>query len=343
MPAERDTAALPKIAVPIGDPSGIGPEIAVMAARDPQVTTCCRPLLVGDRAVVERAARSCSLRAADLSVEDVAALKALPEPGTLSAAAGAATIAYATAAIALARMGAVEAVVACPHNETAIAQAGIEFDGYPGLLARETGHDPGAVFLMLVSPTHRIVHVTLHMGLRAALDAITESRILAAARAADGALKSIGIARPRLAVCGINPHAGEGGLFGDEDETIVRPAVAAARAEGIEINGPFGADVALAAAEHDAYLAMYHDQGHIPAKLAGRGNTFGVSIGAGVLFSTVAHGSAHDIAGQCRADPAGLIRAITHMGRLLRRAGTSATSSSANSSNPCKPLTTSSA
>jgi len=351
MAAARDTTTLPRIAVPTGDPSGIGPEIAVMAALDPAVLVQCRPLLVGDRAVIERAAKTLGRNIARLSIEDTAALEALPEPGTVSADAGAATIAYARAAIALARSGSVEAVVACPHNETAVAKAGIAFDGYPGLLARETGHDPDAVFLMLVSPSHRIVHVTLHMGLRAALDAITEARIIAAAGAADAALKAVGIARPRIAACGINPHAGEGGMFGSEDETIVRPAVAAARAEGIEIEGPLGADVALAAGGHDAYLAMYHDQGHIPVKLAGRGNSFGVSIGTGVLFATVAHGSAHDIAGRGSADPAGLITAITHMGRLLRQAaadttitpGATSGTSSAKLSNPCKPLTTSSA
>lgn len=343
MSAPRATAAVPRIAVPIGDPSGIGPEIAVMAALDPKVRAQCEVLMVGDRAVIVRAAATLGLDASTLVVEDVAALDELPNPGKVSAAAGAATIAYARAAIALARTGAVEAVVACPHNETAVAKAGIEFDGYPGLLARETGSDPDTVFLMLVTPTHRIVHVTLHMGLRAALDAITEPRILAAARAADTALKAIGIAAPRIAACGINPHAGEGGLFGDEDEAIVRPAVAAARAQGIDIEGPLGADVALAAGGHDAYLAMYHDQGHIPAKLAGRGKVIGVSIGTGVLFSTVAHGSAHDVAGRGRADPAPLINAITQMAGLLGRATDKTQTSSANMSNPCKPLTTSSA
>ena len=343
MPDDLDRTDLPRIAVPIGDPSGIGPEIAVMAALAPKVRSLCVPLLVGDRAVIEWAAELVGRNAADLSIEDASALDTLPKPGAISADAGAATVSYAKAAIALARDGEVEAVVACPHNETAIAKAGIAFDGYPSLLARETGTDPDRVFLMLVTPTHRIVHVTLHMGLRAALDAISEARILAAARAADSALKSLGLARPRIAACGINPHAGEGGLFGTEDETIVRPAVDAACAEGIEIDGPFGADIVLAQGGHDAYLAMYHDQGHIPAKLAGRGNAVGVSIGAGVLFSTVAHGSAHDIAGQGHADPAGLIGAITHMARLLRPAGINATTSSAKPSNPCKPLTTSSA
>jgi len=315
MPAGR--TSLPRIAVSVGDPTGIGPEIALRAALDPQVNAVCQLRLVGDRSVIDRTAATLGLEAGSLEIEDVGALDRVPEPGQIHPAAGAAAVAYAQAAIGLAQVEDVDAVVAGPHNETAIAQAGITFDGYPGLLARTTGSDPDAVFLMLVSPTHRIVHVTLHMALRSALEALTTSRILAAARAADRALRMIGIAKPRIAACGINPHAGEGGLFGSEDETIVKPAVAAACTEGLAVAGPFGADLALAENAHDAYLAMYHDQGHIPIKLAGRGKSFGMSIGTDVLFSTVAHGSAHDIAGRGRADPASLINTIVQMARLL--------------------------
>jgi 4-hydroxy-L-threonine phosphate dehydrogenase PdxA len=315
----------PRLAVPLGDPNGIGPEIALKAALDPALRAAARLTLVADRGVIDHYAPRIDcvneLRVLEaegaLAVEDVAT-GVRPEPGVVAADAGRATVAYAKHAIALVERGAADAVVAGPHNETAVARAGIAFSGYPGLLAEATRTSPDEVFLMLVSPRLKIVHVTLHMGLRAALDAITPVRIVAAARAADRALCLFGIAKPRLGVCGINPHAGENGLFGSEDEAIVRPAVAAIAHEGIAAEGPFGADVALAEGKHDAYLAMYHDQGHIAIKLQGRGNSFGVSIGAPVLLSTVAHGSAHDIAGKGVADATALKTTIRQLAEVLR-------------------------
>lgn len=321
MAAQRETSAKARIAVPVGDPNGIGPELALKAALDGGVRRRARLGIVADRAVLEAYAErlGCAEELAalvaggEVGLEPVEALEGAPEPGALTAAAGRATLAYARHAIALALDGRADAVVAAPHNESAIARAGIPFDGYPGLVARETGTDPDKVFLMLVSGGLRIVHVTLHMGLKDALEAITVERVVEAARAGDRALRALGLERPRLAACGINPHAGEGGLFGDEDERIVRPAVAAARAEGIAIEGPLGADVLLAAGAHDGYLAMYHDQGHIPIKLLGRGRSVGLTIGAPVLFATVAHGSAHDIAGTNAADAGAFIGAIVRL------------------------------
>lgn len=315
----------PRIAIPLGDPHGIGPEIAIKAAIDPALHAVARPILVGDRDVVDAyAARlDCAgalaraLQSGSVSLESVTSLRAPPNPGVIAAEAGRATVAYARHAIAMVQRAAADAVVAAPHNETAVAQAGIAFSGYPGLLAEATGTDPAKVFLMLVSKRLRIVHVTLHVGLRAALDLITTSRVLDAARAADVALRMFGIARPRIAACGINPHAGEGGLFGSEDDTIVRPAVEAARRSGLDIDGPSGADVLMADGKHDAYIAMFHDQGHIPIKLEGRGNSFALSIGTPVLFSSVAHGSAHDIAGTDKADAEPLKATIRQLATLL--------------------------
>ncbi len=322
----RASPILPRIAMPLGDPNGIGPEIALKAALDAELRRRASLTLVGGRAVIEPCAEQLGaaqelrqlLGAGAIALDDVPAI-ARSSPGAVTAEAGRATVAYARRAIALVRAGDADAVVAGPHNETAVARAGIPFAGYPGLLAEATGTDPAKVFLMLVSSRLRIVHVTLHVGLRAALDAITTARVLDAARAADRALKMLGIAKPRIAACGINPHAGEGGLFGTEDDTIVRPAVEAARAEGIDTEGPGGADLLLAAGRHDAYLAMYHDQGHIPIKLEGRGNSFGISVGAPVLLSTVAHGSAHDIAGTGKADAAAFKTTIRQMAEVLAR------------------------
>jgi 1,2-dihydroxy-3,5-cyclohexadiene-1,4-dicarboxylate dehydrogenase len=321
----RSPDTRPRLALPLGDPNGIGPEIAIKAALDPALRAAARLALVGDRGVVELSAQQlgCAgelrkLLSDGAIVLDDVATGVRPEPGAVSADAGRATVAYAKHAIALVTRGAADAVVAGPHNETTVARAGIAFSGYPGLLAEATGTAPDEVFLMLVSPRLKIVHVTLHMGLRAALDAITPARIAAAARAADRALRFFGIEKPRIGICGINPHAGENGLFGGEDEAVVRPAVAAIAREGIAADGPLGADLALAEGKHDAYLAMYHDQGHIPIKLQGRGNSFGVSIGAPVLLSTVAHGSAHDIAGKGIADATALKTTIKQLAEVLR-------------------------
>lgn len=318
-------SARPRLAVPLGDPNGVGPEIAIKAVLDPKVRAAALPILVGDRSALDlyaaRLACERELRAliqsGDAAFEQVESLMQPPRPGCIEADAGRAMLAYARRAIAMAVSGEADAVVAAPHNETAVARAGIAFSGYPGLLAEATGTDPDKVFLMLVSRRFRIVHVTLHMALRAALEAITCARVLDAARAADKALRALGVARPRIGVCGINPHAGEGGLFGDEEERILRPALDAARREGIEVDDPAGADVLLAEGRHDGYLAMFHDQGHIAVKLEGRGNAFGLSIGAPVLLSTVAHGSAHDIAGTGRADATALKSTLRQLAGVL--------------------------
>ena len=166
------------------------------------------------------------------------------------------------------------------------------------------------VFLMLVGGGLRIVHVTLHERLQNALARITPDLICKAANAAADALRAQGIARPKIGLFGINPHAGEGGLFGDDDARITIPAAASLRDAGLEVEGPLGADLMLGRRDIDAFVAMYHDQGHIPIKLLAGRNSAAMSIGAGLVFSSVGHGSAFDIAGQGIADPAALIRSI---------------------------------
>ncbi|MEQ9641163.1 MAG: 4-hydroxythreonine-4-phosphate dehydrogenase PdxA [Alphaproteobacteria bacterium] len=305
----------PRIALAIGDPNGVGPEICLKTCA---TTDAADLTVVGERAVLASYADRLGLPMPETIHEPGTTTEV--QAGVIADDAGRATVAAAEAAIRLAEAGAVDAVVAAPHNETAVNRAGIAFDGYPGLLARATGTDPDAVFLMLVGPGHRIVNVTLHVSVREALDLLTTERIVTAARAADAACRRFGIEAPRIGVCGINPHASEGGLFGPEDQAVVVPAVERARASGLAIDGPVGADVLLAEGGHDAYLAMFHDQAHIPIKLAGRGNSYGLSIGAPVLFATVAHGSAHDIAGQGRADPAALAGVVRQMAATLRSA-----------------------
>jgi len=297
----------PRIAIAIGDPAGIGPEIALKAVLNRSVREICDPIIVGDREVLARYAHTLRKTPPD-NIVDVGAMNVnFLTPGESDASCGRAILEYAGRAIDMASAGEVDAVVACPQTQSSIQSAGIEFDGYPSYVARRTGTDADDVFMMLMSDRLRIAHVTLHLGIRAALDLINGPRIVRTLKAADTALKRIGIAAPRIAVSGVNPHAGEGGLFGDEEIGTVAPAIEAARVDGINAEGPFGADTMYLDESYDAYVVMYHDQGHIPAKLLGFTGTAAFAIGTPVLFSSVAHGSALDIAGRGKADPGALI------------------------------------
>ncbi len=299
--------AKPRIAIAIGDPAGIGPEIALKAALNSGVREFCEPIIVGDIEVLARYAHTLRKKPPE-NIVDLGAMNVnFLTPGESDAACGRAILEYAGRAIDMATEGEVDAVVACPQTQSSIKSAGIEFDGYPSYVAKRTGTDPDDVFMMLVSDRLRIAHVTLHVGVRKALDMIDRARIVRTLKAEDAALKRIGIASPRIAVSGIDPHAGEGGLFGSDDIDIVAPAVAEARDAGIDASGPFGADTMYLDESFDAYTVMFHDQGHIPAKLIGFTGTAAFAIGTPILFSSVAHGSALDIAGKGKADPSALI------------------------------------
>jgi 4-hydroxythreonine-4-phosphate dehydrogenase len=318
--------ALPKIAIATGDPAGIGPEVSLKAALDAGVRALCRPIVVGDPDAISRHAKAAGLDAqlhviSDLREANFAdgAVEVLAVPfgesaglrfGVNDAAYGRAALASAARAIAAARAGEVDAVVAAPHNQTSVAAAKIPFDGYPTFVARETGMNHHDVFLMLCFGDTRIVHCTLHVGVAQALALITRERVGRAIRAADAALRRIGIARPRLAVSGLNPHAGEGGLFGREEIDTIAPAIADARATGIAVEGPFGCDTMLQRKNVDAFVVMLHDQGHIAAKLLAYNQSAAFAIGSPILFSSVAHGTAFDIAGKGVASPAAMIEAI---------------------------------
>ncbi len=324
-------ADMPIIAIATGDPAGIGPEIALKAARDPAVRQMCRPVLVGDPTVVERHAKACgldaglnvidSIKSADWSNGATSILASrsneladIPFGGN-SAASGRASLAAARAAIHAALGGEVDAVVAAPQNQTSIALAGIEFDGYPSFVARETGLSRDDVYLMLCFEDVKIVHCTLHVSVRDAIDLITRERVGHVIRTTDKTLRRLGVAQPVIHVGGLNPHAGEGGLFGREEIEIITPAIEAAAAAGIKVAGPFGADTMFHKQGVDAFIVMLHDQGHITAKLLARRATAGLAIGSPILFSSVAHGSGHDIVGKGVADPTAMIQAI---GRLAR-------------------------
>ncbi len=318
-----------RIAISMGDPAGIGPEIALKAALDPRVTRLCRPLLVGDPKALAIHARGAGLApklkpfasaaAVDWSGDEVKlmALDLLAdgalELGTIKAAHGRAALASAKAAIDAALAGAVDAVIAAPQTESAIKAAGVEFDGYPTFVARCTGTPPEDAFLMICFDDKRIAHVTLHVSLARAISLVTKQRVGRALAAVEAALKQMGVARPKIAVSGLNPHAGEGGLFGREEIDTIVPAIAAAKAAGIAAEGPFPADLIFHRTGYDAFVVMIHDQGHIVAKLLGRNRAAGLTIGTPVLFSSVAHGSALDIAGRGQASPAAIVEAVERL------------------------------
>jgi len=320
-------ARIRTIALTIGDPNGIGPEIAVKAAAELRGNTDVRVVLVGDEHVIRhygaRCADSVKLHDFDGAPNDallIHAVDALPEahfrPGKIDAAAGRATVAYVEAAIGLVRRGVADAIVGCPHNETAVNAAGIPFSGYPSLIARLTATPEEKVFMMLIGGGLRILHATLHERIHRALARLTPELIEDAGQACAAALKQLGISSPRIGIFGINPHAGENGLFGDDDNHITVPAVARLRAAGILAEGPAGADILLGRKDIDGFVAIYHDQGHIPVKLLAGRNASALSVGAGVLFSSVGHGSAFDIAGKNKADPSAVRRTLRLIGNV---------------------------
>ena len=320
---------LPIVAFSGGDPAGIGPELCMKAALSDEVTSICRPLIYCDRAVLQNHVDAIEL---DIEIDDYSDIAKIDwrspgakcldldlfgaqkfHMGEINADNGRASVACGAAAIKAAVAGEVSAVVAAPQTEKSIHLAGIEFDGYPSFLARQTGLPPEDVFLMVCFDNYRIAHTTLHSSVRHSIDLITEERVKHIIQSVNETLKKIGIEHPRILVSGLNPHASEGGLFGSEEREIIEPAIAATRDVGVHVEGPIAADLMLHENGFDAFIVMLHDQGHIPAKLLAKHRTAGLSIGSPILFSSVAHGSAHDIAGQGVAEPTAVIEAVRRL------------------------------
>lgn len=293
-----------RIGIALGDPNGIGPEIAIKAAQ-----RFAGAVLVGDGFVIRDTATRLGVAVPDF-IEAPGLDPAGYAPGQLDPRAGKTTVAYAEAAIRLAEAGRIDAIVGCPHSETAVNRAGIAFSGYAGLVADLTGTPRDCAFMMLVAKGIRIAHVTLHESVAQALARLSPELVTSAAYAAIATTKRLGVATPSLGVFGINPHAGEDGLFGDDDERVTKPAVARLRGEGLAVDGPVGADLLLSQRKHDVYLAMFHDQGHIPIKLISPLRASALILGVPVLFASVAHGCAFDIAGKGVADPTGVIETL---------------------------------
>jgi 4-phospho-D-threonate 3-dehydrogenase / 4-phospho-D-erythronate 3-dehydrogenase len=313
-----------RVAVAIGDPAGIGCEITLKALGHPDIQASCTAVIVGDAWLIRRCNEQfktgLTLRVVDSATDlrfDGNAIEVLNVPmldaasfkfGIVDAVNGKALIEYAARAVQLAHENIVDAVVCAPQNQTSVNRAGIRFDGYASFVARRTNTPEENTFLLLVSKSFRICHVTLHVSLLDAIKQVQQARVKKAIYATDAALKKMGIAQPRIAVSGLNPHAGEGGLWGREEIDEIAPAIATAKAEGVDVAGPFGADVMLAQGGYDGYVVMLHDQGHIPGKLESA--SVGFYAGVPILCASVAHGSAHDIAGKGVADPASIVNAL---------------------------------
>lgn len=280
----------------MGDPAGIGPEIALAAAADRRVTAVCEPVLYGPLTAAERTRF---------------------RPGELSAAAGRAALDAVERAAADALAGRVDAIATGPINKEALALAGSPWRGHTELLAHVTG--AREVAMMFHSPRLCVVLATVHVPLSAVPRLLTRDRVETVLDLAAAHLPRFGVARPRLALAGLNPHAGEGGLLGTEDRDVLAPAAAAARGRGIDVAGPLPADTVFRQAldgRFDAVVACYHDQGLIPVKLAAFGEAVNVTLGLPIVRTSVDHGTAFDIAGRGVADAASLVQAVVLAARL---------------------------
>jgi 4-hydroxythreonine-4-phosphate dehydrogenase len=286
----------PRIAITSGDPAGIGPEIAQKAADDPRVREVCEPVVYG------------------------------PPPGArftvgeLSAEAGKAAYDTLCAAVKDAQSGVVAAVATAPVNKLAFARAGLPWKGHTDLLAHLTGSS--RVAMMFWSEPLKVVLATIHIPLASVPGALTRELVDEIIDLSSRELPRFGIAQPRLAVAGLNPHAGEDGLLGDEERKVLRPAIEAAQQRGLRIDGPFPGDTIFGRAvrgEFDAVIACYHDQGLIPVKLLAFGRAVNVTLGLPIIRTSVDHGTAFDIAGKNVADPSSMIEATRLAARLATR------------------------
>jgi 4-hydroxythreonine-4-phosphate dehydrogenase len=331
--AQTMSENLPYVALTMGDGAGIGPEVIVPALLDPKVASWCRPVVIGDAFRLRLAAGVLGLEPEIVSVEHISDavfapgriniidLNLLPEDlawGELSAAAGHAAYEYIRVASELAVNGEVQAICTAPLNKEALHAAGHIFPGHTELLAHLTGIEE--VSMMLSTPKLKVIHVTTHIGLLDAVAKIEPGLVERTIRRGNDALIRSGNAHPKIGVCGINPHAGENGLFGygEEDQKIV-PAVDALRADGIDVHGPLPADTAFFLAgrgDYDLIVAMYHDQGHGPVKVLGIEAGVNITVGLPVIRTSVDHGTAFDIAGKGIAEAGSMVEALRQAAEL---------------------------
>lgn len=325
---------LPLLAITLGDPAGIGPEIVLKALAHDEIYMRCRPLVIGSRPYVARAMNWDGVPELAIEViEDVAwsgdvdaiafetgklALLDLPPAtpdacpvGEVSAAGGRAAVSYVQRACDLCTAGVAAAMVTAPLNKDAMNQAGFAYAGHTELLTERTGAQK--VTMLLTAPTLRVVHVSTHVALAEAIRRVTAARVGEVIELAHKGCRALGFARPRIGVAGLNPHAGEHGLFGDQETQEILPAVKAARARGWDVSDPQPPDTVFLRATQGAYdivVAMYHDQGHIPMKLLAFDQGVNVSLGLPIIRTSVDHGTAFDIVGTGKARETSLLAAI---------------------------------
>lgn len=327
---------LPTIAITTGDPAGIGPEVVLKALADPELLSTAHWIVIGDAAILDIVGAQIGLPLPGSIVQGEAVeqwssynrrqgpgetaqvclldLRWL-EPsqltiGKLNAACGRAALEYVRAATQLCLGGQVDAMVTASLNKEAVSLTGYSFTGHTEFIADLCGAAESR--MLLVNDRLRVIHVSTHRSLRSACE-LDARRILRTIELGREALQSLGFVEPRIAVCGLNPHAGENGLFGSEDLEFIVPAIQSARDMGMICDGPFPADTIFIQAVRGAYdlvVAMYHDQGHVPMKLLDFENTINVSLGLPIIRTSVDHGTAFDIAGQNRADPTSMKRAM---------------------------------
>jgi 4-hydroxythreonine-4-phosphate dehydrogenase len=322
------------IAITMGDPLGIGPEICVkLFAGELPV----KAFVIGDAALLRHTAAALTIplaiaeiaspaaaRAQAMSL-DVLSLTNLPagmRAGQVDPRAGQAAYDYVVKAIDLANAGEISAIVTAPIAKEALKAAGLSYPGHTEILAEKSGTSDFA--MMLANGELRVILVTIHVSLREAIGLVTQERVLRTIRLAEQACRAYGLARPRIAVAGLNPHAGEGGMFGNEEITEIAPAIAAAQREGIDASGPWPGDTIFMRArrgEFDIVVAQYHDQGLIPVKYLGIEQGVNVTIGLPFVRTSVDHGVAFDIAGKGKADPSSLRYALDQAVRLVKAAG----------------------
>jgi 4-hydroxythreonine-4-phosphate dehydrogenase len=309
-----------RVAITLGDPAGVGPEVIVKALGSLPRKELANFTVVGNIEALERAKRVTSAAIGFATVptdgavlvEEVPIGAPLPEIGKVSAVAGEASVRYIRRAVEMATAGEADCIVTAPINKEAMNLAGHHFDGHTGLLAHLTGSKSS--FMLLASERLNTIHVSTHVSLRGAIERATVERVLATIEAGHNHFMRLGM-KPRIAVAGLNPHCGENGLFGDEDARFLAPAVEQAKAKGIDVSGPISADTVFARAYNGAFdlvIAQYHDQGHIPIKLVAFDTAVNVSLGLPIDRVSVDHGTAFDIAGTGKANHVNMLSAIAY-------------------------------
>lgn len=319
----------PIIGITMGDAAGVGPEVIVKALQSDEIYEACRPIVIGDAKILERAAVIVGAAVTIAPVEhvqeghyrqgtvDCIDLNLLPADlpfGQVSALAGDAAFKYVVKAVELAMNRDIHAICTAPLNKEAMQNAGHKYPGHTEVLAELTGTTDYS--MMLSAPKLKVIHLTTHVGLLQAIETINPERTYNVIRLGHDTLSRAGIAQPRIAVCGINPHAGENGLFGNGEEgSKLVPGIERAQAQGIHVSGPYPADTLFYRAvrgDFDIVVACYHDQGHVPIKVLGLEAGVNITVGlkGGIVRTSVDHGTAFDIAGKNLADAGSMLEAI---------------------------------